>query len=250
MNKTKNNIWRTSFLEEKLTKSKLEQENKRLGNFRNSGLHPLSWETVLFRFSACTLKRSESIRRETFLEIELPRKWLKRRKAKTLHKIWNFVRIILLALFQSHQTSTPSNIHVFWRLQRITDTPNRSNLVVTTHLVHAWPLQIPCVIQSLCHLETPRGRQDSTPPWQSNVQLSCPLEEGRQAEVAIIEFSANTTVSSVRDCFYNHSICIVSKTSFAAKKLISRSGRFSGATDRSTWQLKFTRKPLLGKSNK
>lgn len=211
--------------------------NKKGKGYETSGIQ----DFVLYRWKRffpifCVyFKRSESIRRETFLEIELPRKWLKRRKAKTLHKIWNFVGIILLALFQSHHTSTPSNIHVFWRLQRFIDIPKRFYLVVTTHSVRAWPLQIPCVIQFLCHLETPRGRQDSTPPWQSPVQLSCPLEEGRQAEVAIIEFSANTTVSSVRDCLYNHTTCIVSKLHLLQKRLISRSERCLGATDRSTW---------------
>lgn len=89
--------------------------NKKGKGYETSGIQ----DFVLYRWKRffpifCVyFKRSESIRRKTFLEIELPRKWLKRRKAKTLHKIWNFVGIILLALFQSHHTSTPSNIHVF-----------------------------------------------------------------------------------------------------------------------------------------
>lgn len=187
-----------------------------------------------FRFSASTLSGQKASGGKPFLKLNYHGNGWNDGKQKPFTR-WNFVGIILLALFQSHHTSTPSNIHVFWRLQRFIDIPKRFYLVVTTHSVRAWPLQIPCVIQFLCHLETPRGRQDSTPPWQSPVQLSCPLEEGRQAEVAIIEFSANTTVSSVRDCLYNHTTCIVSKLHLLQKRLISRSERCLGATDRSTW---------------
>ena len=93
------------------------------------------------------------------------------------------------------------NIHVFSRSPALYSLVELSfMLVVTQPLVRPRPLKLPSVIQFLRHQETLYSRLHST----SCRQLFPLRVFSTTAEVAIIEFSANTTVSSVRGIFLKY----------------------------------------------
>ena len=166
-----------------------------------------STEIGLLRFSASVRKRQDG---------NLSWKWstseLVGKVRNNPSQIRNFVRKLVLP-YPTRNKPTPSNIHVFRGLQCLTACSSCFNVVVTQLLIHPWPLK-----SSKRH-PIPLSSVDAVlSPCAMAVVIS-PQVFSTTAEVAIFEFSANTTVSSVRNLFFlSRNTCNVSKTSFAANK--------------------------------
>lgn len=166
-----------------------------------------STEIGLLRFSASVRKRQDG---------NLSWKWstseLVGKVRNNPSQIRNFVRKLVLP-YPTRNKPTPSNIHIFRGLQCLTACSSCLNVVVTQLLVRPWPLK-----SSKRHPIPLTSGDAVLSPCAMAVVIS-PQVFSTTAEVAIFEFSANTTVSSVRNLFLlSINTCNVSKTSFAANK--------------------------------